>query len=409
MLKLSRVIDAVEALRPPSIAVRARHCTRRHHRASTCSRCEQVCPAQALTLSADGPQVDALGCADCGACASVCPTGAIVSLKPRDPALTEGIAEAAAPGGRVVIACTRAPSPGPGSLTLPCLARLDPSLLVFAFAKGAGSVSLSTGACDECPLGDAAPHVTSVAAAAQRLLEAFEVPGHIGLGEELEPPALAARAEPEARSAPERPSDLEARPESEARSGPGGAQPAGLTRRGFFNLLRKGGTVCAAQVGGLIPTPEAAPDEPRQRIEDPGPVPVKRERLLEALRALAPEGSAPREASGPLVAPQLDRARCDGCALCGRICPTGALGVEEEADGTLRIICRESACVACGLCVEVCRRQALSLAPAPTALVLSSDAPRTTLFERAQGEAEPLHASIEDKMSKLLGAAVYRT
>lgn len=75
----------------------------------------------------------------------------------------------------------------------------------------------------------------------------------------------------------------------------------------------------------------------------------------------------------------------------------------------LRITCRQSACVECGLCVEICRQQALSLAPVSTDRVLARNASSRTLFEREQREAEPLYVSAEDKMKKLLGVAVYRT
>jgi ferredoxin len=383
MPNIGRIIGVAEAIRTPTVAVCAPHCTHRYHQASSCLRCVQVCRAQAMTVSADGPRLDPIACSDCGACASVCPTGAIVPLKPADPALAAKIATSATLHSRVTFACAQLGLPGNTIVTLPCLARLDPSLLVLAFAKGAASVSLCTGVCDDCPGRRLGSHLSSVVAEAQRHLEAFGLPGRIDLGEGLE------RPEPE--------------PEPE--------QPVGLTRRGLFDLLRKGGTVYAAKaVEVLLPEPGAAATEanPRRR-ENPVHLPAQRERLLESLRALVPQGSARRETRLAFVAPELDPSRCNGCALCGRVCPTGALSIEEDAEGDiLRITCQESACVDCGLCVETCRQQALSLAPVSAARVLARDAQGRTLFERAQHEAEPLVVSVEDKMKKLLGVAVYR-
>ena len=383
MPSIGRIIGVAEAIRTPSVAVSAQHCTHRYHQASTCLRCVQVCPAQAMTVSADGPRLDAVACSDCGACAGVCPTGAIAPLKPADPALVAKIATSATLHSRVTFACAQVPSPGPNVVTVLCLGRLDPSLLVLAFAKGAASVSLCTGVCDDCPGRRLGPHVSAVVAGAQQLLEAFRLPGRVDLGVGLQHP------EPE--------------PEPE--------RPVGLTRRGLFDLLRKGGTVYAAKaVDVLLLEPEkAAVEEKPRRRENPAHLPAQRARLLESLRALVPRESERREAGTPFMAPDLDASRCDGCALCGRVCPTGALCIEEDGDGDmLRITCLESACVECGLCVETCRRQALSLVPVSAARVLARDARRRTLFERAQREAEPLVVSAEDKMKKLLGVTVYR-
>jgi ferredoxin len=74
----------------------------------------------------------------------------------------------------------------------------------------------------------------------------------------------------------------------------------------------------------------------------------------------------------------------------------------------LRIMCRQSVCVACGLCIEICGQQALSLAPVAVDRILAPDAPGRTLFERTRSEAAAVYAPVEDKMKTLLGVAVYR-
>jgi formate hydrogenlyase subunit 6/NADH:ubiquinone oxidoreductase subunit I len=378
MPSIGQIIGLAEALRTPAVAICAKHCTHRHHQASTCSRCVQVCPTHAISVSADGPQLDALGCIDCGACASVCPTGALEPLKPTDPALLQMIATSAACTNRVTIACAQVSSLGSDIVTLHCLARLDRSLLLFAFARGAVSVRLCAGACDDCVKGHLVAQVSSVVADARRVLELFAVPGRIDFGEALEIP------------------------ESEA------TPPVGLTRRGLFEILRKGGRDYAAKAVTVF-LPEPGAKQEKSRRENPGQVPLKRELLLASLRALVPEGSAPPGARSPFMAPQLDRTRCNGCAMCGRICPSGALGIEEDGDGgLLRITCQEGTCVECGLCVEMCERKALSLAPVPTERILVRDLSTRMLIERRQHEAEPLYVSLEDKMNKLLGVAVHR-
>ena len=151
-----------------------------------------------------------MACIDCGACVTACPTGAVEPLKPPDSLLVEWVATRAACFSHVSIACARIPSPGRSIATVPCLARLDPSLLLFAFAKGADSVSLYTGTCGECSEG-LAPRVESLGADTRRLLDQFRLSGSIDVREGLEP--------------------------SESGEAPAG----GLTRRGFFEALRRGG------------------------------------------------------------------------------------------------------------------------------------------------------------------------
>lgn len=380
---LSRIVDVAEALRTPAVVVSAERCTHRHHRASTCSRCTDVCPSRAISVSADGPCVDALTCIDCGACVSVCPTGAIVPVKPTDRVLAERIATEAASVSRVTIACGRVASPDSGIATVRCLARLDPSLLLFAFARGAGTVNLCTGVCDDCSAGEVGPRVASVVAATQRILDSLGLLRHVELHEGLETVEVEEVAQP--------------------------AQPTGLTRRGLFGLLKRGGTDAAVKTASTyLPghRPAAAAERPAR---EGAYVPAKRRRLLAALRGLVPEGPVCRE-SGVFAGPALDQTRCDRCAVCGLVCPTGALSIETDGEGdVLSVVCRPSVCVECGLCVEICGRQALSLAPVEAALVLAPDAPCQTLVTRTQKDAESLYVSAEDRMKQLLGVAVYRT
>jgi NAD-dependent dihydropyrimidine dehydrogenase PreA subunit len=52
------------------------------------------------------------------------------------------------------------------------------------------------------------------------------------------------------------------------------------------------------------------------------------------------------EQPGPLIA----AARCDGCGLCVRVCPTGALAVQDG----LAVVATPEACNYTGLCEAVC-------------------------------------------------------
>jgi Fe-S-cluster-containing hydrogenase component 2 len=42
-----------------------------------CGACVEVCPVDAISLSADKAQIDGEKCVDCGVCVGECPTDAI--------------------------------------------------------------------------------------------------------------------------------------------------------------------------------------------------------------------------------------------------------------------------------------------------------------------------------------------
>lgn len=54
--------------------------------------------------------------------------------------------------------------------------------------------------------------------------------------------------------------------------------------------------------------------------------------------------------------PEILPARCDGCGLCVRVCPTGALVLMAEK----ATLAHPAACEYHGLCERICPRQAIS-------------------------------------------------
>lgn len=62
---------------------------------------------------------------------------------------------------------------------------------------------------------------------------------------------------------------------------------------------------------------------------------------------------------GPMPhAIHLDRSRCAACHACARVCPDGAIRLEEAVPAYML---DHAACTGCGLCVDVCDRDAIRL------------------------------------------------
>ena len=64
--------------------------------------------------------------------------------------------------------------------------------------------------------------------------------------------------------------------------------------------------------------------------------------------------------SPPRYVPVLNTKECNLCGACGKVCPTGAMAVEESG-GQKRHAFRSERCIGCGLCAVSCKQDALTL------------------------------------------------
>jgi formate hydrogenlyase subunit 6/NADH:ubiquinone oxidoreductase subunit I len=55
--------------------------------------------------------------------------------------------------------------------------------------------------------------------------------------------------------------------------------------------------------------------------------------------------------------PQIDSARCIGCELCVKLCPTNALGLVND----IAAVTAAERCTYTGICQEICPTEAISL------------------------------------------------
>ena len=297
-------------------------CAHSRSRKEGCSRCIESCSTSAIRADGDGVHVEPHLCMGCGACASVCPSGAMRYNYPDVPYEGQRLRAAlaawhgtAAPAPTVLFhglkeaaqlkayAETEALPADWLPIALHDAASVGPDLLLYALCAGAARVAVWQG--EDVP-------ATYRASASRAAAFAHSVLEGLGLDAGIRR-CIAACGDPESlREALEAP------------------LPKPLARRATFH-----------------------PQTEKRATLD---------LCFRHLASLAPEAAA----SGPIAVPtgsaygtvDIDKDKCTLCLACVSACPPHALTDDPEKP-RLRFL--ESACVQCGLCVDTCPEDALSL------------------------------------------------
>jgi len=300
-------------------------CLATRYRGSACRSCLDACPANALTVS-PWLELDADACRSCGACGAVCRTGAL-AFAARSGAMRDAFRSAAAASPRATLACRciDASEAEDAVCVVPCLGAVSARDLIAAAALGIEEIDLVSGDCRACP---------DAAAEAVLHLAITTAEGTLAF---LHRPFAARRTQTAGYQ-----------PRTSASS------PA-VSRRGLFAYVARG--LERAVVEGIAPRD---PERSIKSIHKQSAPPAAHRWLIEDLTMLRPQSgrsATTLPASLPLaivtVSPE-----CDGCGLCVRYCPHGAL----HLDASLPAV-DESRCTACGLCAEVCPSSSLLVGP----------------------------------------------
>lgn len=300
-----------------------------------CTRCLDVCGADAIRSEGDRIKVEPHLCQGCAACTLACPTGALSFTGPTRESLLAQVEQVIASAGSAnPVLVVHPPAVQPPALEADeCVGLAVEPLVAFgeelwlaALARGAGRVVL---------LADG-----SVPEETRRLLEA-----RVEIARSM---LDACGHEADAVSVVESLADARA--------------PAG---------------------GGVVTNRRE--DSPVDSSEDsPLPAHHKRALLTRSLARLEPaDGFEPRTlaAGSPLGTIVVDQELCTLCSACAKICPTAAIRYTDAAEsGSAQLAFAEELCVQCGACGSGCPENAISLQPRIASLpvrgfwqVLSSD------------------------------------
>lgn len=308
------VFDAAQLVgtfeKPLHVTLEPSLCAHSRAEKPACSRCLDLCPTGAITSAGEHVAVDPMICAGCGACSAVCPSGAISYDAPPVETVFRRLD---------TLARTYAKAGG-----------IAPRLLVHDAPHGAGMISLLArfGAglpADVIPLDVAAlasfGHAEMLAALAcgfadVSLLLAPGTERHV-----IEAQAALARA---------------------------------VAGESAVTLLDMADPEALGEaLRGDVP--DARPHDPIL------PIGSRRQVARLAARALAPEAELiDLPAGAPYGAVLVETDACTLCLSCVSLCPSGALGENEDMP-QLRF--QEDACLQCGLCANICPERAITLEP----------------------------------------------
>jgi ferredoxin len=321
VLKARDLVGTFE--KPRYVNFEAGLCAHSRSRRTGCTRCLDLCPANAISAAGDHVAIDANICAGCGQCAAACPTGAVSYALPPEDALMRRlramlIAFREAGGERAVVLFHDEEHGGP---LIEALARfgdgLPANVLPFsvneitqvgletvtaAFAYGASALRFALRA---KPRHDISGLARTMAVADPILVGLGFGVGRIATIETDDPDSL-------------------------------------------LDALHA--------IPALLPAPRSANFRPVGKKRD-----VLRFALGELHRsAPAPVDIVALPEGAPFGAVEIDVDGCTLCLSCVSACPTSALRDDPERP-VLRFV--EDACVQCGLCRSTCPEKVIKLVP----------------------------------------------
>lgn len=322
-------------------------CTRYRYRYSECRRCADACPHDAVALHDAGIVIDPERCRQCDLCIDACHTNALESAAYQPIAmLRKAIGQ---PAWRV--AC--APSGADADTVLPCLGALGPVPMAYLARRGIALSLQGAWHCGECEHGpQGGARLDANLAVVERLRDAVQHDGDA---------AWAMPTGGEDPAAGVRRSHL-------------GSGNTGAARRQWLRRLTT--RVRSDLAEATQATPRAAPPAAAAIRAGAYFVPEQRELLgIVCRRADDAPVTVPLDEALPLLQLEL-QAGCTVCEACFRVCPTGALAIDENP-GDWALTFAADRCVGCQACLEVCQPRVLD---ANTEVEMRTDAPPRTLL-----------------------------
>ncbi len=294
-----------------SITVDRSRCVRHRCTSNACTKCMDVCPADAISWTGKSLQIDDNACTHCLSCLAVCPTAALASPEFTLLKLLSDLAEHPKP----VIGCQGKPD-RQAHARIPCLGYLaHPEVMTLCALTFPTGLQINLTACADCSNSQI---VNSVIATQKRLDDL--IPDH-----EIKLVLEEKKLEYLAPS---------------------------ISRRDMFSLLRQRTTHAAASMVNRLQGPV------KQNSYGNKQVPEFRILLI---RALSTSTKALRLKVRDLLFGKITfTPTCNHSERCVGVCPTGA--IKPAAENSKSPAFDHNLCVSCNSCQAFCRNQGVQMA-----------------------------------------------
>lgn len=368
MPNIADIVDVVRELESKAVHPLPDRCVAVRNRNSSCMKCIDACLVDAVSVHDNVLAVDYAACMACGACTTVCPTEALVPTDPFDEDLARALSDAVAvieedadgrgvgdAGAPACVACARIASHKQGDprrfAEVPCLARVEESLLLGQAAAGVRDIVLVDGTCATCKYRATSALTDATVESANALIAAQGGAARVRRASAFPPETLLQDA-----------SGL-----------------LGASRRSFFTGATSWTVDAAGKTANLMirknlgQTGVAATLRDRLMAGDDGTLPqfeaVRRMRVLDAMDAIGPS-CVPEIDTRLFGSVSIDEDACSACGMCAVFCPTGALvksdvkppAGEDGRPGEGSYLEFSAAdCVQCSLCVDACLKHCLTV------------------------------------------------
>lgn len=365
MSLIESMVDMLGRMDPDYLTVHDERCVTVRNRNARCLKCVEACTSGALALIEGEIHFEEGRCIGCGTCATVCPTSAIEIHNPDDKELIRQLKSSIrATGGHPVVACATAadagapetaqsrraalllrkqkgvPIDGNVYVRVPCLGRIDETVLLAAAAYGCHDITLVRRNCAGCPHRTGGDVCDAVVESARNLLQAFGCPMPIHMREGL-PSRLAGLVS--------------------------GMPSKGTDRRVLLSEAAVGAKAAAADLAARELRFGEEPELPipvrYRKVDEHGTlshfVPTRRTLIYNYLKHIGEPRS--EEIDQRVIGiVHIDGNVCTSCRMCATFCPTGAL-MKVDEEGAFGVAHRSAACVHCNLCESICPVGAISV------------------------------------------------